>query len=246
MRGLRRWERLAVAAAVVLSQAGCPWPLWPDLPDKGTCRQFAITSWGGGAPWSEVDWTKDVIHIDEPMLAQWGWQGDLSNPDDVCGDIGIGMVKAKIAKARLARPGARVWLNWSTEEWIAVTSFCPEPPGLGADVISLDSYGGLSDFEVHLRHRLNQMYRLLEPGQQMGLVPEAHIIPGAIDYDPIDYVHLGSLYLDWMFEHHGEGKLYALAPFLWKSYPDMLGMEGNPQVAKFYASITIEYPRCPP
>ena len=38
----------------------------------------------------------------------------------------------------------------------------------------------------------------------------------------------------------------ALAPFLWQTYPGMLGMEGNPQVAQFYSAVSIEYPRCPP
>lgn len=241
---MKRWERLAIAAAVVLSQTACPIPMWPDLPDKGTCRSFYITSWGGGAPWDELNWPRDIAHIDEPMLAQWGWKGDLGNPADVCGPIGIEMVKERIASARLARPGAKVWLNWSTEEWIAVTTFCPEPPGLGADIVSLDSYGGLEDWEIHLRHRLGQMYRLLEPGQMMGLVPEAHYFPAAgIDYDPVDYVHLGSLYLDWAFAH--QDRVFALAPFAWQSYGDaFLGMQGNPQVARFYADITVEYPRC--
>ena len=218
--------------------------MWPDLPDKGTCRNFAITSWGGGAPWSDLDW-KTVRHIDEPMLAMWGWKGDLGNPADVCGPIGTGMVKDKIAAARAACPSCTVWLNWSTEEWIAVTSMCSEPPGLGADVVSMDSYGGIWDWDAHLKHRLGQMYRLLEPGQMMGLVPEAHYFPAAgIDYEPIDYVMLGSLYLDWAFDH--QDRVFALAPFLWQTYPGMLGMEGNPQVAQFYSAVSIEYPRCPP
>jgi hypothetical protein len=122
---------------------------------------------------------------------------------------------------------------------------CSEPPGLGADVVSLDSYGGIWDWDAHLKHRLGQMYRLLEPGQMMGLVPEAHYYPAAaIDYEPIEYVMLGSLYLAWAFEH--QDRVYALAPFAWKSAPDALGMEGNPQVARFYADITREYPRCEP
>lgn len=240
---LPRWQRLAIAAAVVLSQSGCPWPLWPDLPDKGTCRTFAITSWGGGAPWDELNWPRDIVHIDEPMLTQWGWKGDLGNPEDVCGPIGIGMVKDRIAAARAKFPTKKVWLNWSTEEWIAVTSFCPEPPGLGADVISLDSYGGLEDWEIHLRHRLNQMYRLLEPGQMMGLVPEAHYYPAAaIDYEPIDYVLLAHLNFAWAMEH--QDRVYALAPFTWKTYAEFLGMEGNPQVAEVYAAFQREFPLC--
>lgn len=247
MRGIPRWQRLVIAAAVVLSHAGCGIiPMWPSLPAKGTCRNFAITDWGGNSPWTEINWAKEIVHIDEPMLTQWGWKGDLGNPADVCGPIGIGMVKERLAAARAKYPTKKVWLNWSTEEWIAVTSMCPEPPGLGADIVSMDSYGGIWDWDAHLKHRLNQMYRLLEPGQMMGLVPEAHYYPAAaIDYEPIEYVMLGSMYLDWMFAHHGEGKLYALAPFAWKSAPDALGMEGNPQIARFYASIQVEYPRCP-
>ena len=57
---MTRWERTVIAAAVVL-QAGC---MIPDLPKPGTCRSFAITSWGGGAPWDELRWGVDVVHIE--------------------------------------------------------------------------------------------------------------------------------------------------------------------------------------
>jgi hypothetical protein len=237
-----RAQRLSILAALILQGCGI-FPEWPKLPPKGTCRSFAMTSWGGGAPWDELNWARDIVHIDEPMLTQWGWKGDLGNPADTCGPIGVGMVKERIAKARATYPAKKVWLNWSAEEWIAVTSMCPEPPGLGADIVSMDSYGGIWDWDPHMKHRLGQMHRLLEPGQMMGLVPEAHYYPAAgTIWEPIDYVMIGSLYFDFAMRH--QDRVFALAPFYWKSGPDMLGMEGNPQVAAFYANVTVEYPRC--
>jgi hypothetical protein len=244
MKGLPRWKRLLILASLI--QAGCGiFPMWPDLPDKGTCRTFAITSWGGGAPWSELDWPKEIVHIDEPMLPMWGWKGSLDNAEDVCGPLGMGMVRGRVDKARAANPTKIIWLNWSWDELDAMgRAGCTEPIGLGADVVSFDSYGGIWDWEVKTKHMLFMVYRTLEPGQMMGLVPEAHYYPaGGISWDPIDYVMLGSLYLDFAFKH--QDRVFALAPFAWKTYGDMLGMEGNPQVARFYADITKEYPRCP-
>jgi len=214
-----------------------------------------MTSWGGGAPWSEVNWSgvnRDVVHIDEPMLPMWGWKGSYDSAEDVCGAKGIGMVKGRIAAARAQYPNAKVWLNWSTDELDVIARHCPGTPyGLGADIVSFDSYGGVWDWPGNTEYMLDMLYRQLEPGQQMGLVPEAHYYPdGGIDYSTIDYVMIGTLYFDWAFRHDGElnedgeYKVYAVAPFYWDSGTDMLGMKGNARIAAFYTNVSKEYPLC--
>ena len=242
---MSRWQRLSILAALVLSGCGI-FPDWPSMPSKGTCRTFALTSWGGGAPWSELSWdtaAPDIVHIDEPMLPMWGWKGDLGSQEDVCGPIGIGMVREKIAALRVKHPTAKVWLNWSTDEWIALTSLCPDPPGLGADIVSMASYGGLWDWETHLRHRLNQMARLLEPGQMMGLVPEAFACYACgIDYPESDLVQLAHIYMDYAFQH--QDVVYGIAPFMYQNYEGMIGFKSMPKVAAVWAAFQSEYPRC--
>lgn len=241
---------------LALALSGCGWfiPSWPHLPDKGTCRYFKMTTWGETvAPWNEVAWGQEVVWIDEPMLVQWGWKGDLSKPEDVCGEIGIQMVKERIAQKRIESPGAKVWLNWSTEEWIAVTTFCNEPPGLSADIVSMDSYGGIWDWEIHMRWRLDQMLRLLAPGQMMGLVPEGHYYPAAgITWSPIDYVMINTLYFDWAFRRQDSGRIYAMAPFLYGPCKGRWGEEdvfciGDPEQVQLHTllvNLQQEYPLC--
>jgi hypothetical protein len=204
-----------------------------------------MTSWGGGAPWSEVDWSKDVVHIDEPMLPMWGWRGDLSNRDDVCGPIGIGWVRGRVDAARAANPGRKVWLNWSTDELEAMAKAdCGEPLGLGADIVSFDSYGGIWDWGVRTEYMLDMMYRTLEPGQQMGLVPEAFIYgDGQIQNPPIDYVMINTLYFDWAFRHD-DGRVYAMAPFVWHNGDGMIGFKSMPAVRTLLANLVEEYPLC--
>ena len=252
---MRRYQRLSIVAALITAGCNFPIPMWPDLPDKGTCRNFRVTSWGGGAPWSEVTWNPkaptlsdpeaDVVWIDEPMLAAWGWKGDPNSAEDVCGAMGLGMVREKIAAKRAATPFAKVWLNWSYEELTMIADNCPGVPyGQGADIVSFDSYGGIWDWPWRTEYLLDMMWRQLEPGQQMGLVPEAHVCPECgVAWPIIDYVMLGSLYFNWGMEHNDE-RLYGLAPFLWQDYPGMVGMESNPQVAQFYSAIAVEYPPC--
>jgi hypothetical protein len=245
---LSRTDRLRILAALILASgvAGCnfPIPMWPKLPAQGTCRNFYMTSWGGGAPWDELRWGVDLVHIDEPMLPMWGWKGNLASREDVCGPDGIQMVRAKVDALRAANPGKVVWLNWSTDEIDAMAAAdCGEPLGLGADVVSVDSYGGVWDYPGHLSWILEMMHATLEPGQMLGLVPEAHYFPaGGIDWPPIDYVLLSHLFFDFAVRHD---RIYALAPFTWwDARGAFLGMESNPQVAEAYAALAREHPRC--
>lgn len=225
-----------------------PIPMWPHLPPKGTCRNFYMTDWGGQAPYSELQWGPglDVVHIDEPMLPMWGWKGDLNNRDDVCGEIGIKMVRAKVDEARMLNPGSKIWLNWSTDELEAMArAQCGEPLGLGADVVSFDSYGGIWDWPNKTQYILDMMFRTLEPGQQIGLVPEAFRFPdGWPDYEPIDYVMINTLYFDWAMRHSHTGRVYAMAPFYYKSMPGMVGFEDMPQTLTLLSNLTVEYPLC--
>lgn len=244
---------------LLLSQVACglPFPMWPHLPPKGTCRNFYMTDWGGLAPNSELTWRQttepvvppvDVIHIDEPMLPQWGWKGDVNNPEDVCGAKGLGMVRDRIAAARLANPTSKIWLNWSTDELDMIARHCPNTPyGQGADVVSFDSYAGIWSWVFETEFKLDMLYRQLEPGQQMGLVPEAFRFPGGYpDYSPIDYVMINTLYFDWAMRHDDGGRIYAFAPFYYKSSADggMIGFEDMPQVRELLQNLPVEYPRC--
>jgi hypothetical protein len=238
-----------------LTACNFPIPMWPDMPDKGTCRNFYMTDWGGSAPNSELKWGagKDVVHIDEPMLPQWGWKGSFDSAEDVCGAKGIGMVRQRVVDARVKNPTSKIWLNWSTDELAAIAKHCPGTPyGLGADVVSFDSYGGVWDWPFKTEYMLDMLYRQLEPNQQMGLVPEAFIIPGAIEWEPIDYVMINTLYFNWAMEHdgwtndEGENKIYAFAPFYYNTYGDMIGFKDMPQVRDLLEALPVEYPRCQP
>lgn len=242
---VRRWERLAILSALITAGCNFPIPLWPDMPDHGTCRNFALTSWGGGAPFSELAWGgKDVVHIDEPMLPAWGWKGDLGNADDVCGAKGLGMVREKIAAARAKYPAAKVWLNWSTDELDAIAGACPGVPyGQGADIVSFDSYGGPWDWPGKTEYLLDMMLRQLEPGQQLGLVPEAFMLAG-LYYEQIDYVHIAHLYWAWAMAHD-DGRIYAVAPFYYQSPAGMIGFKDMPDVLQVWTAFSTEYPRCP-
>ncbi len=256
---LPRWQRLAILAALITAGCNFPIPMWPDMPSHGTCRNFALTSWGGGGPWDEMKWggqgryppaEADHVWIDEPMLPQWGWKGSLDSAEDVCGDLGLGMVRGRIAKLREATPGVRVWLNWSTDELDAIARHCPGTPyGQGADIVSFDSYGGPWDWPGRTEYLLDMLYRQLEPGQVMGLVPEAWREPEhGFDPSPIDLVMIAHLYMHWALNHDHEGKVYAVAPFRYHSCLSSGGaecIEDIPQVAQVWSAFAVEYPRCP-
>ena len=238
---MKRWEKLAIAAAVVVAQGCYPFPSWPHLPEAGTCRTFAMTTWGGGAPWSEVDWTQIAI-IDEPMDPTWRPDSNLGDPAWVKSE----MAKLRDRVAAAKATGKTVWLNWSTEEWNAVAS-SGEGIGCGADIVSLDSYGGVWDWEIHTRWRLDHMLRMLEPGQMMGVIPEGHYAPDwGVDWPEIDYVQINTLYFDWALRHQNSGRIFAMAPFQWgpcdapnKCIADM------PKLAGLLADLAAKYPRCP-
>jgi hypothetical protein len=239
-------------AAII--QAGCdmvPIPEWPAMPSKGLCRNFALTTWGGGAPWDEIKWGSrgDVTHIDEPMLDRWGWPGSYDSAEDVCGAKGLGMVRGRIAKARAARPGVPVWLNWSTDEIEAISRHCPgETWHQGADVFSFDSYGGLWDWPVKTKWLLGMFWEHATPEHRLGLVPEAFRETGGADYSQIDMVQLAHLYFSWAFAHD-DGRVFAVAPFRYGpcGSPDKIDvcMADMPQVAEVWAAFAREYPRCP-
>lgn len=243
--------RALISIVAALSLSACGW-FWPHLPPEGTCRNFAITTWVQEvAPWNDFSWTEWRV-IDEPMLTIWGWQGDLNNKNDVCGDIGLGSVQKTIDE--IHRSGYKAWVNYSTEEWVAVVNLCTEVyPGLNAEVLSMDTYGGIWDWDIRTKHFLNHMYRMLAPGQKMGLVPEGHSLVGTyLDYPEIDYIHIGTYYLDWAMDHDDEGKIIALAPFIWNSYPAsedgkwpaMIGIKDKPRLIEFYTNVAAKYPRC--
>lgn len=241
--------RYLISIVAALSLSACGW-FWPHLPPEGTCRNFAMTTWAQNvSPWNDFDWNGWYI-IDEPMLTIWGWPGDLGNKNDVCGEIGLMRVQATIDNAR--GKGYKVWLNWSSEEWVAVVNLCPENyPGLDADVLSIDSYGGVWDWDRKTKWYLGHVLRSLAPGQKMGLVPEGHSMEGAfLDFPEIDYIHIGTYYLDWAMEHDDGGQIIALAPFFWESYPAagewpaMTGIKDKPGLIEFYTNVSKKYPRC--
>jgi hypothetical protein len=177
----------------------------------------------------------------------WGWPGDPNSAEDVCGAKGLGMVRAKLATMKANNPTSKTWVNWSTDELAMIARHCPGAPyGQGADVVSFDSYGGIWDWPFKTEYMLDMLYRQLEPGQQMGLVPEAFIAPGTyINYSPIDYVMINTLYFNWAMEHD-DGSIYAFAPFYYNSSPsgDMIGFKDMPQVRDLLQALPIEYPRC--
>jgi hypothetical protein len=227
---MRRWERLAIAAAMVL-QAGC---MVPDLPDEGTCRSFAITSWGGGAPWSDLDWS-GIAHIDEPLLPIWRSDSDLGNPAWVQAET----EKLRVRISDLQASGKMVWLNWASEEQDAVEAL-GIPLGLNADVVSIDSYGGPWDFPFNTKPRLERVHAGLLPGQAMGLVPEGHFAPDwGVRFTEAEEATVAALYLDWAFQHD---RVFALAPFAWGPGPGT--MSERPLVAAQYAAAARIYPRC--
>lgn len=225
-----------------------PIPEWPAMPSKGLCRHFALTTWGGEAPWTEVRWGQDLVHIDEPMLDRWGWPGSYDSAEDVCGAKGLGMVREQIAKLRAQHPGKLVWLNWSTDEIEAISRHCPgETWHQGADVFSFDSYGGLWDWPIKTKWLMGMFWTHATPEHRLGLVPEAFRETGGADYPQIDMVQLAHLYFAWAFAHD-DGRVYAVAPFRYGpcATPDKIDacMADMPQVAQVWAAFQQEYPRC--
>ncbi len=257
---LPRHVRLSILAALILSGCGGLVPSWPSMPEQGTCRNFAATSWGGGAPWDELRWggqgrvppaEASHVWIDEPMLQRWGWPGSYDSAEDVCGAKGLKMVKQRIAQLRAETPGVRVWLNWSTDEIAAISRHCPgETWHQGADVFSFDSYGGLWDWEVKTRWLLDMFYGHADAEHRLGLVPEAFREKGGANSSDADLVQIAMLYWEWAMRHDDDGRIYAVAPFHWGPCG---GGEDTitacaadmPRVVEVYSAMAREYPRCP-
>jgi hypothetical protein len=238
-------KRLAVLVCLLLT--ACPIPFWPDIPEG--CRNFKMTTWGSNAaPWNEIDWNQIYI-IDEPMLDIWGWPGDLNNPTDVCGPIGLGMVQGKIDAGHAL--GKTVWLNWSSEEFDAVYKFCGNNIGLNADVISFDSYGGSWDFHWKTEGMLNLLHQNLAPGQLMGVVPEGHYAPDWGVRESTDELRLvNSLYFNWAMREANDGSLYAFAPFQWgpcasTTSPDLC-IADQPALVQLLTMLANGHPVCTP
>lgn len=240
---MTRWRRLAILAALLL--AGCP--SWPNIPEG--CRNFGITTWGGGAPWSDVDWTQIAI-VDEPMLAVWGWTGDLASRGDVCGAKGLGMVRQRVVDARAT--GKTVWLNWSFEELRAVGELCgAEEVTAGADVISFDSYGGKWDWYLgKTPNMLAWLWVQLQPWQKMGLVPEGHYAPDwGVKWSTEDLMWVNAAYLEWAMTYDSMGQIFAVAPFHWGPCADAAGnlcIADQPELAGLLADFAARHPRCGP
>jgi hypothetical protein len=207
----------------------------PNLPEPGTCRSFAITSWGGGAPWDELNWPRDIAHIDEPLIALWRPDSDLGNPDWVRAETD----KLRIRIDQMRASGRIVWINWATEEQDALEA-SGIPLGLNADVVSIDSYGGPWDWPFNTKPRLDRIHKGLLPGQQMGLVPEGHYAPDwGVNWSEQDEVAVAALYIDYAFSRD---RVFALAPFTWGPGPGT--MAERPWVAAQYRNAANAYPRC--
>jgi hypothetical protein len=223
---VKRWERLAILAALV--SAGC---MVPDLPKAGTCRSFAVSSWNGGAPWDELNWSRDIGWIDEPLIPAWRSDSDLGNPVWVRAET----EKIRALVVALKLQGRTTWINWATEEQDALDAL-GIPLGLNADVVSIDSYGGPWDWPFNTKPRLDRIHAGLLPGQLMGLVPEAHYAPDwGVSWSEQDEAAVAALYLDWAFKHD---RVFAVAPFSWDA------MKDRPLVAAQYAHAARIYPRC--
>jgi hypothetical protein len=201
------------------------------------------------APWNELDWSK-IGHIDEPMLTLWGWQGDIKKASDVCGPLGVGMVRAKIDL--LHTRYEKVWLNWSIEEFIAVTNLCPDQPiGLNANIVSFDAYGGPWDWYLKTKPMLDYMYTHLEPGQQLGMIPEGHYtVNWRVTHSDSDYSFVNRLYFDWAMRHDDDGRIFAMAPFQWGPCKNDLNSDlciaDRPSLVATLTNLAAEHPRCTP
>ncbi len=229
---------------ILLALVGCGslgLPYYPDIP-KG-CRNFAVTTWGtNDAPWNEVDWNT-IGFVDEPMDPAFRKDSNLSSCDWVSNELPA--IRSRLDDIK--NNGKLAWVNWSTEEFIALTSCFPgESPGLNADVVSFDSYGGLWDWGIHTHWRLSQLYRMLAPGQRMGLVPEGHYCPSCgVDWPKQDYVQINELYFDWAMRHDNAGKIFAIAPFIWSgcTAPDKC-IKDQPHLVEILSSLAATHPRC--
>ena len=177
---MKRWERLAIAAALIhVGVRALPDVAGPAR--QGDLPQLLHDRLGRQLP---VDGARLEDTRSPTSTSRCSRSGDgratCRTRPTCAGDIGIGMVKERIAKARAANPGEEGLAQLGNRGVDRHHHLLPdEPPGLGADIVSIDSYGGIWDWDAHLKHRLGQMYRLLEPGQMMGLVPEAFRYPAA-------------------------------------------------------------------
>jgi hypothetical protein len=238
---------LLILLCLVLSSCNIfPIPFEPNIPSG--CRNFGMTTWAASvAPWNDVDWSK-IGHIDEPMLSIWGWPGDIKNPADVCGPIGTQKIRAQIDA--IHAQGKRAWLNWSTEELIAVAQLCPnEPIGLNADIVSFDAYGGPWDWYLKSKPMLEYIYSDLRPGQQMGMIPEGHYtVDWGVTHSDYEYSLINRLYFDWAMRHDDDGKIFAMAPFTWgpckNDKNDDMCIADRPSLIETLSTLAADHPRC--
>ena len=235
----------------LLMQASCYFPV-PTMPNiEPGCRNFFVTTWADErAPWNDIDWDK-IRTIDEPLDPIWGWPGDLNNPNDVCGPIGLQKVAANVQYYK--SQGYTVWVNWSTEEYTSVFNFCgAENMAAGADIVSFDDYGGVWDWNIRTHYRLDHMYRNLPANTKMGLVPQGHYAKTwGVGGTEFDRVFINALYFDWALTHQDEGKIFAFAPFTWgpcrgtnPSDPDQLCIADQPMLSTTIYYWTIINPMC--
>lgn len=234
---------MRVIPLALLLLAGCP--SWPDIPEG--CRNFAVTTWAStAAPWNEVDWTT-ITHIDEPLTVGGAWTRSADTADVLCGPTGLELVRSRVVAARAT--GKTVWLNWSTEELLAVGQLCgAEEIGAGADIVSFDSYGGKWDWWLgKTPDMLDFILANLAPGQMMGLVPEGHYCPDCgVKWDTDELILTNGLYFDWAMRRDSSGLIFAFAPFAWSfgAAPPNLAISDQPRLVQTLSDLAAQHPRC--
>ena len=225
-RAMKRWEKLAILAALLL---GACKPADPSLP--GGCRNFNVGTWGEDrAPWQDFTWAA-YLAVDEPLLS-WGQPGDLHI---VYPEINE---RLDALRARFAATIRRTWVNWSSEEadliyrsaWANVWDL-----SVDTDVVSIDDYAGPQAWWIgETPARLGAVHAGLRPGQTMALVPEA--FPLRYENED-DLILMNRIYFDWALRHD---RIEAFVPFLWTG-----GIDQYPKLQAALADLAAKYPRCP-
>jgi hypothetical protein len=156
------------------------------------------------------------------------------------------MVRSRIYAAR--GEGITTWINWSTEELLAVAQLCgAEEIGAGADVVSFDSYGGKWDWYLgKTPDMLDFVLENLAPGQKMGMVPEGHYCPDCgVKWDTEELMWVNAAYLEYAMQFDSGGRIFAVAPFAWAGWaPPNLAISDQPQLAAMLSDFAATHPRC--